>query len=41
MANTFLLAQGQDIGESLAEPDLVPMARDIIKAADLLQSDFT
>ena len=33
MANTFLLAQGQDIGESLAEPDLVPMARDIINAA--------
>lgn len=33
MANTFLLAQGQDIGESLAEPDLVPQAQAIIHKA--------
>ncbi|WP_010297002.1 phosphoglycerate kinase [Candidatus Odyssella thessalonicensis] len=33
MANTFLLAQGQDIGESLAEPDLVPQAQAIINKA--------
>ncbi|MFC3301778.1 phosphoglycerate kinase [Parvularcula lutaonensis] len=35
MANTFLLAMGFEIGKSLAEPDLVPTARDIMaKAAD-------
>ncbi len=33
MANTFLLAQGSDIGESLAEPDLVNQARAIIAKA--------
>ncbi|MCI5048015.1 MAG: phosphoglycerate kinase [Aquisalinus sp.] len=33
MANTFLLAQGQDIGKSLAEPDLVPKALEITEKA--------
>lgn len=33
MANTFLLAKGLDIGKSLAEPDLVGKATDILKAA--------
>lgn len=33
MANTFLLAKGLDIGKSLAEPDLVGKAIDILKAA--------
>ena len=33
MANTFLLAQGKDVGKSLAEPDLVPTARKIIDKA--------
>ncbi len=33
MANTFLLAQGIDIGESLAEPDEVPLAHEILKKA--------
>ncbi|MBW8310119.1 MAG: phosphoglycerate kinase [Candidatus Paracaedibacteraceae bacterium] len=33
MANTFLLAQGIDIGESLAEPDLVEQARTIMAKA--------
>lgn len=33
MANTFLLAQGHAIGKSLAEPDLVSTAREIIDAA--------
>lgn len=33
MANTFLLAQGIPIGESLAEPDEVPLALQIIKKA--------
>jgi phosphoglycerate kinase len=33
MANTFLLAKGMDIGKSLAEPDLVGKATDILKAA--------
>ena len=32
IANTFLLAQGAEIGASLAEPDLVGEARKIIKA---------
>lgn len=33
MANTFLLAKGHDVGRSLAEPDLVSKALDILKAA--------
>ena len=33
MANTFLLAKGHAIGKSLAEPDLVSTAREIIDAA--------
>lgn len=33
MANTFLLAKGMDIGKSLAEPDLIGKAADIMKAA--------
>ncbi len=33
MANTFLLAQGVDVGRSLSEPDLVPVARDILDQA--------
>jgi phosphoglycerate kinase len=34
MANTFLLAQGHAIGKSLAEPDLVGTAREIMAAAE-------
>ena len=35
MANTFLLAMDMEIGKSLAEPDLVPTAREIMaKATD-------
>lgn len=33
MANTFLLSHGVDIGKSLAEPDLVDAARDIMTEA--------
>ena len=33
MANTFLLAQGVEIGKSLAEPDLTKTALDIVMAA--------
>ena len=33
MANTFLLSHGVDIGKSLAEPDLVGAAREIMTAA--------
>lgn len=33
MANTFLLAQGKNVGKSLAEPDLVSVARDILQKA--------
>lgn len=33
MANTFLLANGHEIGKSLAEPDDVPLAREIIEKA--------
>ena len=33
MANTFLLSHGVDIGKSLAEPDLVDTAREIMTAA--------
>ena len=47
MANTFLLALGHDVGKSLAEPDFVPLAKDIMdkaKANDceiVLPSDAT
>lgn len=34
MANTFLLAKGFTVGASLAEPDMVDIARAIIKRAD-------
>jgi len=34
MANTFLLADGFEVGASLAEPDLVEEARRIVAAAD-------
>jgi len=33
MANTFLLALGKPVGKSLVEPDLVPVARDILAQA--------
>ena len=33
MANTFLAAQGINVGKSLCEHDLAPTARDILKAA--------
>lgn len=33
MANTFLLAQGIEIGKSLAEPDEVPLAKEILEKA--------
>jgi phosphoglycerate kinase len=33
MANTFLLANGHDVGRSLAEPNLVPDARRVLAAA--------
>jgi phosphoglycerate kinase len=33
MANTFLLAMGMEIGKSLAEPDLVPTAKQIMAKA--------
>lgn len=33
MANTFLLAQGVNVGKSLAEPDFAATARDIMHAA--------
>ena len=33
MANTFLLAQGVNIGKSLAEPDFAETARDIVRSA--------
>ncbi len=34
MANTFLLAQGTEVGKSLAEPDLVDTAKEIMDAAE-------
>ena len=34
MANTFLLAKGFTVGASLAEPDMVDIARAIVKRAD-------
>ncbi|MFH2010834.1 MAG: phosphoglycerate kinase [bacterium] len=33
MANTFLLAQGHEVGKSLAEPDKLDLARDILSGA--------
>lgn len=33
MANTFLLAQGHNVGKSLAEADLAPVAREILERA--------
>lgn len=33
MANTFILAQGHDIGQSLVEPDLVDTANDLLSKA--------
>ncbi|HEX6001010.1 MAG TPA: phosphoglycerate kinase [Hyphomicrobiaceae bacterium] len=33
MANTFLLAQGVQVGKSLVEPELVERARDIVQSA--------
>jgi phosphoglycerate kinase len=33
MANTFLVAQGRNVGKSLTEPDLVPVARKVLAAA--------
>src|SRR5258705_3085092 len=33
MANTFLLALGKDVGKSLAEPDLVATAREVLDKA--------
>src|SRR5690606_19803356 len=33
MANTFYLAEGVDVGRSLAEPDFRETARDVMKAA--------
>ena len=34
MANTFLAAQGREVGDSLYEPDLLPTARTIMEAAE-------
>ena len=34
MANTFLAAQGHEIGTSLAERDMLDTARDILRGAD-------
>jgi 3-phosphoglycerate kinase len=34
MANTFLLAKGIETGKSLAEPDDVPLAKEILEMAD-------
>jgi phosphoglycerate kinase len=34
MANTFLMAKGIEVGSSLAEPDLLDTAREIMAAAD-------
>ena len=40
MANTFLLAQGKKIGKSLAEPDLVNTAREILAKADVARREI-
>lgn len=34
MANTFLAAQGHELGDSLVEPDKMPLARSLIKKAE-------
>ena len=34
MANTFLLSKGRDVGESLADTDEIPLARDILRLAE-------
>jgi phosphoglycerate kinase len=39
MANTFLLANGHEIGSSLADPDDVPLAREIIEKAKAKAKD--
>jgi phosphoglycerate kinase len=36
MANTFLSAQGREVGKSLLEPDLVPTARQLLARGDKL-----
>lgn len=36
MANTFLLAEGRDVGSSLAEPDLVSTAIEVLRKAEAL-----
>jgi phosphoglycerate kinase len=36
MANTFLKAQGREVGKSLLEPDLVPSALNLMRRADKL-----
>ncbi|WP_319584788.1 phosphoglycerate kinase [uncultured Pseudodesulfovibrio sp.] len=38
MANTFLLAKGYDVGQSLVEPDLVDAAADIMAKAESMGS---
>jgi phosphoglycerate kinase len=40
MANTFLLAQGKKIGKSLAEPDLVNTAREILAKAEVARREI-
>jgi phosphoglycerate kinase len=40
MANTFLLAQGKNVGKSLAEADLVPTAREIMDKAKSEKRDI-
>ena len=40
MANTFLLGLGKNIGKSLAEPDLVPTAKEIMAQAKAEKRDI-
>jgi len=40
MANTFLLAQGKNVGKSLAEPDLLPTAREIMAKASAAKREI-
>lgn len=40
LANTFLLAQGKKVGASLVEPELVPMANQILDRAKQLGKTF-
>ncbi|MGE4422857.1 MAG: phosphoglycerate kinase [Pseudodesulfovibrio sp.] len=40
MANTFLLAQGHDVGQSLVEPDLVDAANEIMAKAKSMGSEL-